>query len=55
MSLPFRNVHKKIPVLVEKCAMLLNSRNYKSVEIQVHKRPKKLYLFKFCYGALYTK
>lgn len=33
MSLPFRNVCNKIPILVEKYTGLSNSGNYKNVEM----------------------
>ena len=57
MSLPFRTVCNKIPILVEKYTGLSNSGNFKNVEMDTGTQAIQeiiLYLFKIYYGALYT-
>lgn len=55
--MPFRNVHNKIPMLVEKYTDLSNSGNFKNVQMDTGTQAVQeiiLHLFKIYCGALCT-
>lgn len=57
MNLALRNVHNKIPILVEKYTGLSNSENFKNVQMDTGTQAIQeiiLHLFKIYCSALYT-